>query len=58
MPFEIFEEGIFPRENIFSSMRPPNGTSLDEFASFETSYVQIGSVVWSVGLVKKKGKVK
>jgi hypothetical protein len=51
MPFEIFGEGIFPRENFFSSMRPPKGTSLEQFASYEISCVQIGSVVWSVGLV-------
>jgi hypothetical protein len=59
MPFENFGEGIFPREKIFSSMRPPKGTSLEQSASFEISCVQIGSVVWSVGLVtKKKGKGK
>jgi hypothetical protein len=60
MPFENFGEGIFPRENFFSSTRPPKGTSLEQFASFEISCVQIGSVVWSVRLVKKqkKGKVR
>jgi hypothetical protein len=54
MPFENFGEGIFPREKNFSSMRPPKGTSLEQSASFEISCVQIGSVVWSVGLVTKK----
>jgi hypothetical protein len=60
MPFENFGEGIFPREKFVSSMKPPKGTSLEQFASFEISCVQIGSVVWSVRLVKKqkKGKVK
>jgi hypothetical protein len=58
MPFEIFGEGIFPREKNFSSMRPPKGPSLGQSASFETSCVQIGSVVWSVGPVTKKGKGK
>jgi hypothetical protein len=54
MPFENFGEGIFRREKFFSSMRPPKGTSLEQSASFEISCVQIGSVVWSVGLVKKQ----
>jgi hypothetical protein len=47
-------------KNLFSSMRPPKGTSLEQSASFEISCVQIGSVVWSVGLVakQKEGKVK
>jgi hypothetical protein len=60
MPFENFGEGIFPRENFFLSMRPPKGTSLEQSASFEILCVQIGSVVWSVRLVKeqKKGKVR
>jgi hypothetical protein len=34
------------------------GTSLEQFASFEISCVQIGSVVLSVGLVAKQKKVK
>jgi hypothetical protein len=60
MPFENFGEGILRREKFFSSMRPPKGTSLEQSASFEILCVQIGSVVWSVGLVtkQKKGKVK
>jgi hypothetical protein len=60
MPFEIFGEGTIPRENFFSSMRPRKGTSLEQSASFEISCVQIGSVIWSVGLVTKQkiGKVK
>jgi hypothetical protein len=58
MPFENFGEGIFPREKIFLSMKPPKGTSLEQSASFEISCVQIGSVVWSVGLVKKQKKDK
>jgi hypothetical protein len=58
MPFENFGEGILPREKFFLSMRPPKGTSLEQSASFEISCVQIGSVVWSVGLVTKQKKVK
>jgi hypothetical protein len=58
IPFENFWEGIFSREKFLSSMRPPKGTSLEQSASFEISCVQIGWVVWSVGLVKKQKKVK
>jgi hypothetical protein len=59
MPLENFGEGLFPLKIMFSSMRPKNGTSLQQYASFEISCVQVGSVVWSVGLLtKKKGKVK
>jgi hypothetical protein len=57
MLFENFGEGIFPVK-YFSSMKPPKGTFLEQSASFEISCVQIGSVVWSVGLVTKKGKVR
>jgi hypothetical protein len=56
MPFEIFGEGIFPYEKIFSSTRPPKGPSLDQSASFDASCVQIGSVVWSVGPADKNDK--
>jgi hypothetical protein len=45
MLFENFGEGIFPRENFFSSMRPRKGTSLKQSASFEISCVK--SVQWS-----------
>jgi hypothetical protein len=57
-PFENFGERIFRREKNFSSMRPQKGTSLGQSASFEISCMQIVSVVWSVGLLTKKGKVK
>jgi hypothetical protein len=58
LPFENFGEGIFPGEKIFSLMKPPKGTSLEQSASFEISCVRIGSVVLSVGLVTKQKKVK
>jgi hypothetical protein len=60
MPFENFGEGIFLREKFFFIDETPKGTSLEQSASFEISCVQIGSVVWSVGLVvkRKKGKVR
>jgi hypothetical protein len=59
MPFENFGEGIFPREKMFID-ETPKDTSLEQSASFEISCVQIGSVVWSVGLLTKKikGKVR
>jgi hypothetical protein len=55
MPFENLGRDI-PPEKIFID-ETPKGTSLGQSASFEPSCVQIGSVVWSVGRVKK-GKVK
>jgi hypothetical protein len=57
MPFENFGERIFRHEKTFSSMRPPNGASVEQSASFDASCVQMGSVVWSVALVTKR-KVK
>jgi hypothetical protein len=58
MPFENFGERIFFRKKFFSSTRPPKGASLEHSASFEISCVQLGSVVWSVGLVTKQKKVR
>jgi hypothetical protein len=56
MPFENFGKGYSP-EKIFFIDETPKGTSLGQSAWFEASCVQIGSVVWSVGREKKKGKV-
>jgi hypothetical protein len=43
-------KGYSPVKNL-SSMKPQKNPSFGRFASFETSFVQIGSVVWSVGPV-------
>ena len=51
--------GVLTPKCNFVSTRPPNGTSLQQTASFELSCVQIGSAVWAVEAYKnKKGKVR
>jgi len=38
--------------------KPPKGTSLREFASFEPSYAKIPGPVWPVGEFPKRDKIK
>jgi hypothetical protein len=55
---KILGMGYSHGKQLFSWLRPPKGTSLEQAASLDASCVQIGSVVWSVGLVTKEKEVR